>query len=139
MNTESIAAQVAMTSSVETACIRFCCPTRLGVLAQSPQESDAQPVRACRRPASESCCSTTTRSRLVRHPGDGPFEGAVAARLRDLAGEDLVSGNSSFPSMSREIVLQPVRKAEGGLRGHMVGTGEEGRAQRQRISTPPKR
>ncbi len=128
MNTESIAAQVAMTSSVVTACHPLLLADPLRVLAQSAQERDAQPVLV--RAAVRRRNRVAVRRReavLVRHPGDGPFERAVPAGLRDLAGEDLV-GDEFLPlDVAREIVLQPVRKAEGRLGGHVVGTREEGR------------
>jgi hypothetical protein len=44
MNTESMEAQVAITSSVVTAAMRFCWPTRSAWLAQAAQQGDAQAV-----------------------------------------------------------------------------------------------
>ena len=44
MNTDSMEAQVAITSSVVTGAMRFCWPDTLGVLAQAPQQRDAQAV-----------------------------------------------------------------------------------------------
>ena len=75
MKTDSIEAQVAMTSSVVTAAMRFCWPTRSACSRNRAQERDAQPVLVRAAFGRRDRVAVGGREPvLVRHPGDGPFE-----------------------------------------------------------------
>ena len=121
MKTESMEAQVAITSSVVTAAMRFCLVDALGVLAQAAQQRDAQAVLV--RAAFGRRHRVAVRGRepvLVRHPGDRPFQRAVAAGLGDLAGEDLVGDQLLALDVVEQVVLQAVRELEGRFRRNVV-------------------
>ena len=63
----------------------------------------------------------------------------MAARLGDLAGEDLVGDQFLALDVVRQVILQAVGKLERGLgRNVSVPASSEG-AHFQRISTPPNR
>ena len=99
-----------------------------GVVAQAAQERDAQAVlvrTAFRR--RNRVAVGGGEAVLGRHPGDRPFERAVAAGLRDLAGEHLVGDEFLSLDVAGEIVLQPVREAEARLGRNGVGAGEKRR------------
>ncbi len=113
----------------------------LGMVAQAAQQRDAQALLMGAALGRGNGVAVGGGETVLarRQPGDRPFERAMATLAGDLAGEDRLGDEVLALDLAGEIVAQAAGEAEHRLRRDIAfGFSSDG-AQRQRISTPPKR